>query len=226
MPWDSGYPAGWAFYSPPKPHRFRSRPPPALASVPAISGRVLDAESGAPLAEVVVAVTDLDRATLTDAEGHYTLEAVPPGPQHVVVRRLGYSSETFHALVPRQGTLDDRHRAPPGADRARRHRDDRSPRAHSATWLRCRRWPRLSGSSASPSPPSAMIRCPPSRMSSRPPAGPRSSCVPRPRAGSTSAADPRTTWPISSTTSRCSAPITPPAPSAPGTRMRSPSSIS
>jgi hypothetical protein len=78
---------------------------PASTPGPVITGRVKDAESGAPLAEAVVAVTDLDRATITDAEGHYTLEAVPPGPQHVVVRRLGYSPETFHALVPRQGTL-------------------------------------------------------------------------------------------------------------------------
>src|SRR5688572_9933918 len=71
----------------------------------AIAGRVLDAEGEAPLAEAVVTVTDLDRATLTDAEGRYILEAVPPGPQHVVVRRLGYATETFHALVPAQGTL-------------------------------------------------------------------------------------------------------------------------
>jgi Carboxypeptidase regulatory-like domain len=83
-----------------------STPAPAPPPAPAITGRVIDGESGAPLAEAVVAVTDLDRVTLTDAEGRYTLDAIPPGPQHVVVRRLGYSSETFHALVPRQGTLE------------------------------------------------------------------------------------------------------------------------
>jgi hypothetical protein len=53
-----------------------------------------------------VALVDLDRAVSTDSAGRYLLLDVPPGPQHVVVTRVGYASRTFHALAPRAGTLE------------------------------------------------------------------------------------------------------------------------
>lgn len=71
-----------------------------------IAGIVRDAESGAPLPAATVSLIDIERATATDAEGRYTLHDVPPGPQHVVVRRLGYAPQTFHALVPPEGAVE------------------------------------------------------------------------------------------------------------------------
>jgi hypothetical protein len=71
-----------------------------------VVGVVRDAESGEPLAGAVVALTDLDRAVLSDSLGRYAFAAVPPGPQHLTVRRIGYTSRTLHALVPADGQLE------------------------------------------------------------------------------------------------------------------------
>jgi len=71
----------------------------------AIVGTVRDGESGEPLAGAVVALVDVDRAVATDEWGRYVFRAVPPGPQHLTVRRIGYAPRTLHALVPREGEL-------------------------------------------------------------------------------------------------------------------------
>lgn len=71
-----------------------------------IVGMVRDGESGEPLPGAVVALTDLDRATISGADGRYALDTVPPGPQHVTVRRIGYTPRTLHALVPPYGELE------------------------------------------------------------------------------------------------------------------------
>jgi hypothetical protein len=43
---------------------------------------------------------------VSDSAGRYRLGAVPPGPQHLSVKRIGYSPRTIHALVPGQGELE------------------------------------------------------------------------------------------------------------------------
>lgn len=70
-----------------------------------VQGRITDARTGEPIAGVVVILPDLQRAVIADAAGAYALRAVPPGPQHVTIRRLGYEERTLHAFVPRTGTL-------------------------------------------------------------------------------------------------------------------------
>ncbi len=70
-----------------------------------IRGAVRDAATGEPLPGAVVALTDLDRTAVAGPDGRYELAAVPPGPQHLVVRRLGYRSRTLHLLVPPGGGL-------------------------------------------------------------------------------------------------------------------------
>jgi hypothetical protein len=47
-----------------------------------------------------VALTDLDRSTVTESQGRYRFDAVPPGPQHLLARRIGYAPRALHALVP------------------------------------------------------------------------------------------------------------------------------
>ena len=71
-----------------------------------VAGTVRDEETGQPLAGAPVALPDLDRSTSTDAAGRYLLLDVPPGPQHITVRFLGYSPRALHALVPSSGRLD------------------------------------------------------------------------------------------------------------------------
>jgi hypothetical protein len=76
------------------------------ASQATVAGTIRDQESGAPLDGAIVALTDLDRAAVSDRSGRYRLDAVPPGPQHLSVKHIGYAPCTIHALVPGQGSLD------------------------------------------------------------------------------------------------------------------------
>ncbi|MGH7533960.1 MAG: carboxypeptidase regulatory-like domain-containing protein, partial [Gemmatimonadales bacterium] len=71
-----------------------------------VAGTVRDAESGRPIESALVALTDLERAVSTGADGRYVLLQVPPGPHHIPVRFIGYSQRTLHALGPRDGQLE------------------------------------------------------------------------------------------------------------------------
>jgi hypothetical protein len=83
----------------------------AMLQIPApprasIAGTVRDGETGAPLPGAAVALSDLSRNATADADGRYLLTDVPPGPQHLTVRYIGYAPRVLHALVPSQGRLD------------------------------------------------------------------------------------------------------------------------
>ncbi len=71
-----------------------------------ITGTVRDAATGEPIVQAAVHLTDLHRTTTTDGSGRYVLRDVPPGPQHISVRVIGYEQRTLHALVPREGMLE------------------------------------------------------------------------------------------------------------------------
>jgi hypothetical protein len=70
-----------------------------------IVGTVREESTGEPVAGAVVTLDDLGRSAVTDADGAYRLAAVPPGPQHLSVRLLGFQSRSLHVLVPAQGVL-------------------------------------------------------------------------------------------------------------------------
>jgi hypothetical protein len=70
-----------------------------------LTGFVRDAETGEPVAGAVVSLDDLGRAAVTAEDGAYWLADVPPGPQHLSVRFLGFHSRSLHVLVPADGTL-------------------------------------------------------------------------------------------------------------------------
>ena len=70
-----------------------------------VTGVVRDVESGEPLASAVVALPDIERTVISDAQGRYAFSGVPAGPQHVTVRRIGYTPRALHALVPTRGEL-------------------------------------------------------------------------------------------------------------------------
>jgi hypothetical protein len=76
------------------------------AAQPTVAGTIRDGESGEPLAHAIVALADLDRSVTSDSGGHYRFSAVPSGPQHLTVRRVGYAPRTLDALVPGEGELE------------------------------------------------------------------------------------------------------------------------
>lgn len=71
-----------------------------------VSGSVRDELTGAPLADAVVALPDLDRSVRTDAAGRFLFLDLAPGPHHLTVARHGFAPRTVHALVPRGSVLE------------------------------------------------------------------------------------------------------------------------
>lgn len=71
-----------------------------------VTGTVRSAGSNELLANAIVELTDIGRATATDENGRYTFRDVPAGPQHIVVRFIGHEPRTLHALVPAEGRLE------------------------------------------------------------------------------------------------------------------------
>ena len=79
----------------------------SLQAPPAtVTGVVRGREGRRPLVGAVVSLPDAGRAALTDATGRYELRDVSPGPQHILVRSVGYAPHILHALVPSEGRLD------------------------------------------------------------------------------------------------------------------------
>ena len=56
-----------------------------------ISGRVLESSTGRPVDGAIVSIEGSDLATLSDSTGAYRLVDIPPGPQVVRVRRIGFA---------------------------------------------------------------------------------------------------------------------------------------
>ncbi|MGM0386668.1 MAG: carboxypeptidase-like regulatory domain-containing protein [Actinomycetota bacterium] len=71
----------------------------------AVSGRVTDAESGRPLAGVMVTVEGTGHRVLTDSTGTYRLPRVPAGPQVLGAEMLGYAPIRMPVTVPARGSL-------------------------------------------------------------------------------------------------------------------------
>ncbi len=82
-----------------------------LAQQPgSVSGRVLDAESGQPVAAAQVAVVGTQLGTQTNSEGVYTIRGVTPGSIEVRALRVGYAELRQRVTVAAnvQATLDFR----------------------------------------------------------------------------------------------------------------------
>jgi len=75
------------------------------AAQSSVTGVIRDSESGKPLPDALVELGDLHRSAVSDSLGRYRFPDVPPGPQHLSVRRIGYAPRTMHALVPGDGRL-------------------------------------------------------------------------------------------------------------------------
>jgi outer membrane cobalamin receptor len=91
-------------------------PAAAAAQMGSLSGRVLDATSGRPIAAAEVFVTGLDGGAVTQQNGSFSLEGIPAGPRQVVVRGIGYEETTADVTVvsgDAASALDLRLRAEP-----------------------------------------------------------------------------------------------------------------
>jgi len=77
-----------------------------ITATASIGGTLRDAASGEPLAGALISIVDLRRSTVTDLDGRYKLENLPPGSHRILVRRIGYAPRTLEALLPPDGTLE------------------------------------------------------------------------------------------------------------------------
>lgn len=62
-------------------------------------GRVLDAESSAPLGGTHVFIARSMKGTVTDSTGRFRLEDVPPGPKRLHISRVGHANRTVNLDV-------------------------------------------------------------------------------------------------------------------------------
>lgn len=77
---------------------------PALAQTGQVTGRVLDAQSGGPLSEVQVSISDLQLGTLSRADGRFLILNVPPGSHTLRAERIGLGSVEESVTVTADGT--------------------------------------------------------------------------------------------------------------------------
>lgn len=78
---------------------------PAADSVAIITGRVLEDATGHPLAGAEVSVEGTQLRATTDSTGRYLLVSVPPGPQVIRARRMGYAMIRMSVNVPHRGVV-------------------------------------------------------------------------------------------------------------------------
>lgn len=70
-----------------------------------IAGRVVDQETNQPVASAIVTIEGQERATVSDSAGQYRVADVPPGPQVLVVGRIGYATIRIPLTVPSTGVV-------------------------------------------------------------------------------------------------------------------------
>ncbi|MDP2958552.1 MAG: TonB-dependent receptor [Longimicrobiales bacterium] len=75
------------------------------AATALVIGRVTDAVSGRPLADVVVEVEGMGLRALTDSAGVYRILRVPAGPQVLRAELFGYAPARMQVTVPAGGSL-------------------------------------------------------------------------------------------------------------------------
>ena len=70
-----------------------------------ISGRVVDAVSQQPVADVTIVVDGTRLGAITGADGTFTIVGVPAGSQTVRARRIGFSAPVQIVVVPTAGSV-------------------------------------------------------------------------------------------------------------------------
>jgi hypothetical protein len=70
-----------------------------------ITGRVVDAQTGAGIANVTVEVVAAGVGTLSGVDGRYVIDAVPAGLAAVRAQSIGYGTKTVTSVTVRAGTV-------------------------------------------------------------------------------------------------------------------------
>lgn len=73
--------------------------PQAIAQTGSVSGRVVEVQTGAPVADAQVLVVGTSRGTLTSADGTYRISDLLPGEYEVQVHSIGYRAVSNTAVV-------------------------------------------------------------------------------------------------------------------------------
>ena len=73
---------------------------------PALKGKVIDAKSQKPLQNVVATIQSTNQSALTDFDGNFVFQTVPPGNQVLLVKTNGFSQQTY-LLEPTTGETID-----------------------------------------------------------------------------------------------------------------------
>src|ERR1700752_2680466 len=71
-----------------------------------IAGTLRDGTTNDPLGGAQLIIVDLNRTTVTDADGRSRLERLPAGPHRLLVRRIGYTPRALEASVPSNDTIE------------------------------------------------------------------------------------------------------------------------
>ena len=72
-----------------------------------IVGRVVDAQTRTPLAGVSIELVQLQRRTVSGADGRFVLGAVPPGERTVRAQHIGYQAVVLERVAVRAGRATD-----------------------------------------------------------------------------------------------------------------------
>ena len=88
-----------------------------------IRGTVIEKNSRQPLEFINVMVLGLNKGGVTNAEGHFTIEQVPPGIYRLQATAIGYKSVTrIYCIYQRFAHLNRDGREPDRTRRSNRHR--------------------------------------------------------------------------------------------------------
>ena len=87
------------------PGQAQTSPPPSPPTG-AIHGRVVDANTGDAVADVLVIAEDANRRATTDADGRFVLDDVPAGPRTLVISIVGYALARREVVVASARTLE------------------------------------------------------------------------------------------------------------------------
>ncbi|WP_423925687.1 carboxypeptidase-like regulatory domain-containing protein [Candidatus Palauibacter sp.] len=70
-----------------------------------VSGRIVDEDTARPLSLAQISITALNTGTLSDVDGRWTMESLPPGTYDVVARLIGYTSKTITGVTVTAGDV-------------------------------------------------------------------------------------------------------------------------
>ena len=79
----------------------------AAQAVGAVTGRVVDASTGAPITGATIALVGTTQRTLSGTDGRFVLGSIPPGERTLRIEQLGYKPQLLEGVVVRSGRTNE-----------------------------------------------------------------------------------------------------------------------